>query len=145
MKNMLILRKRVNFCQWYDTILIGWVVILFALLPSISSSELMQGTMSGKLFFFMYMLLVGYLFISWKFIFRLPSSVSFSHVDGILFMWVIYIFINGWYHHIPVTNRLLEFGGLILLYVLLRQIKPSQYSIVLIAMILGGTIQAILW
>lgn len=140
---MLILRKRVNFCQWYDTILIGWVVILFALLPSISSSELMQGTMSGKLFFFMYMLLVGYLFISWKFIFRLPSSVSFSHVDGILFMWVIYIFINGWYHHIPVTNRLLEFGGLILLYVLLRQIKPSQYSIVLIAMILGGTIQAI--
>lgn len=140
---MLVLKKRANFSQWYDTILIGWVVILFALLPSISSSELMQGTMSGKLFFFMYMLVIGYLFISLKFIFRLPSLMSFSNVDGILFIWVIYIFINGWYHHIPVTNRLLEFGGLILLYVLLRQIKPSQYSVVLIAMILGGIIQAI--
>lgn len=140
---MLLLRKRTNYSQWYDTIIIGWVVILFALLPSISSSELMQGTMSGKLFFFMYMLLIGYLFISLKYIFRSPLSVSFSYVDGVLFMWVIYIFINGWYHHIPVTNRLLEFGGLILLYVLLRQIKPHKYGIVLMAMILGGTIQAI--
>ena len=140
---MLIFKKRINSNQWYDIILIEWSVILFVLLPSISSSELMQGTMTGKLFFFMCMLLIGYLFISLKFIFRLPPSVSFNHVDGLLFTWVTYIFINGWYHHIPVTNRLLEFRGLILLYILLRQIKPSKYSIVLMAMILGGTIQAI--
>jgi len=69
--------------------------------------------MSGKLFFFMYMLLIGCLFISLKFIFHLPPSVSFSHVDEILFVWVAYISINGWYHHIPLTNRFLEFGGLI--------------------------------
>lgn len=142
-KSMLIFKKRINSNQWYDIILIEWSVILFVLLPSISSSELMQGTMTGKLFFFMCMLLIGYLFISLKFIFRLPPSVSFNHVDGLLFTWVTYIFINGWYHHIPVTNRLLEFRGLILLYILLRQIKPSKYSIVLMAMILGGTIQAI--
>lgn len=140
---MLMLKKRVNSNQWYDAILIEWAVILFALLPSISLSELMQGTMSGKLFFFMYMLLIGCLFISLKCIFHLPSSVSFSHVDKILFIWVVYIFINGWYHHIPITNRLLEFGGLILLYVLLRQIKSSKYGILLMAMIVGGTIQAI--
>ncbi len=124
-------------------ILIGWSVILFVLLPSISSSELIQGTMSAKIFFFVYMLLVGYLFVSLKFMVCLPPSVSFSHMDGILLIWVIYIFINGWYHHIPVTNRLLEFWGLILLYIFLRQIKSSQYSIILMAMILGGTIQAI--
>lgn len=142
-RNMLKFKKKANLTQYYDAILTGWVVILFVLLPSVNLSELMQGTMSGKFFFFISMLLIAYFFISLKYIFRLPSVVSFSYMDGILFLWVVYILLNGWYHHIPISNRLLEFAGLILLYIFLRQLELSKYGIVLIAMVLGCTIQAI--
>ena len=140
LKNMLTL-VRINYKQWYDWAIIALLVILFCLLPSVSSNELMQGTMSGKMFFFLYVILIGGILIVLKFITKSSICVSFSYMDGILFLWIAYILINGWFQHIPLSNRLLELGGLVVLYILLRQIEPSIFGIILIAMVLGCIIQ----
>lgn len=139
---MLTLRKT-NNKQWYDWAIIALLVILFCLLPSVSSNELIQGTMSGKMFFFLYVILIGGILIALKFITKSSFCVSFSYIDGILFLWIAYILINGWFQHIPLSNRLLELSGLVVLYILLRQIEPSKFGIILIAMVLGCIIQSV--
>lgn len=139
---MLILRKT-NNKQWYDWAIIALLVILFGLLPSVCSNELMQGTMSGKMFFFLYVILIGGILIALKFITKSSFCVSFSYIDGILFLWIAYILINAWFQHIPLSNRLLELSGLVVLYILLRQIEPSRFGIILIAMVLGCIIQSV--
>lgn len=143
MRNMAI-HDKTNFTQWYDHALILLLAILFVLLPSINSNELMQGTMSGKMFFFLYAVLVCGLLSSLKFIVKTYDSMAFSVVDGALLLWIGYILINGWSQQIPMSNRFLELLGLILLYILLRQIKPSRYGILLLAIVFGATIQAII-
>lgn len=134
---------RSGITQWYDIAQIVLLSILIGLLPSVSSTELVQGTTSGKMFFFLYIICICGILFSLKFITKLPSSISFSYIDGVLLIWTAYILINGWFHHIHISDRLLEFGGLILLYVSLRQIEQTKYSIILTAMIFGGIVQAI--
>lgn len=134
---------RIHLTHWYDIAQMALLVIVIGLLPSVSSTELMQGTTSGKMFFFLYVILVYAILYSLKFITKLPSSISFSYMDGLLLVWTAYIFINGWFHHIHISDRLLEFGGLMLLYIFLRQIGSSKYGIVLVAMVLGGSVQAV--
>lgn len=139
---MLIL-KRTKFTRWYDMVQIALLIMLFVLLPSIGSNELMQGTVSGKMFFFLYTVLVGCILYFVQFIIKLPSSISFSYLDGVILLWVVYILCNGWIHGIQVSDRFLEFGGLILFYLFLRQLELSRYGLVLAAIILGGIIQSI--
>lgn len=143
MRNMSI-HDKTNFTQWYDHALILLLAILLVLLPSINSNELMQGTMSGKMFFFLYAVLACGLLFSLKFIVGTSNYMAFSAVDGALLLWIAYILVNGWFQHIPMSNRFLELQGLILLYILLRQIKPSRYGILLLAIVFGATIQAII-
>lgn len=139
---MLELRKT-NYEHWYDWAIIALSALLFCLLPSVRSNELMQGTMSGKMFFFLYVVLIGSIIVALKFITKPSINVSFNYIDGMLFLWISFIFMNGWFQHIHLSNRLLEFVGLILLYILLRQIEPLKFGIILFAVVLGSIIQSI--
>jgi len=60
-----------------------------------------------------------------------------------LSIWAIYILLNGFIQQMPVSCRLLEYLGLIVFYIILRQIEPSKYGILLMAMLIGGITQAI--
>ncbi len=142
MKNISI-NKRINIGQWHEIVQFVLLIILFSLLPSIVSNELMQGTVSGKMFFFLYTILGGCILYFVKFIIKFPFSISLTYIDGAMLLWVVYILCNGWFHSIQVSDRLLEFGGLIFLYLFLRQLKLSKYRIVFAAIILGGIIQGI--
>jgi len=124
-------------------LIIALVAMLLFALPSVQTNELMQGTVSGKMFVFLYaMLIIGALFML-KFMNKPQDRISFSKIDGLLFVWATYILLNGWLQQMPVSNRLLEFAGLIVLYIALRQIEPTKYGILLIAMMFGGVIQAV--
>lgn len=48
--------RRTNITQWYDVVQISLLVILFILLPSVNSNELMQGTKLQVLSFLQYFL-----------------------------------------------------------------------------------------
>jgi tetratricopeptide (TPR) repeat protein len=119
-------------------------VALFILLPSVYMDDLMQGAISGKTFFFLYAILVtGTLLCIIQVITHIPVCIRFTPIDGALLLWVFYILLNGLFKHTPLSYRLLDLTGLTGFYILLRRISPSQYGLLLIAMMIGGTVQAI--
>lgn len=142
LKNMLT-HRGVNIAKWFDIAQTALLVMLFVLLPSIGSNELMHGTVSGKMFFFLYTIFIVCVLFFIKFILKFPLLFSFIDLDKVVFLWVIYILCNGLLHGIQVSDRLLEFGGLILLYLFLRHLEISKFETVLAAIILGGIIQGI--
>lgn len=135
--------RSLKFEQWFNIVFTVILGILFIFLPSISSNELIQGTMSGKMFFFLYLILAAGIILSLKNIVKFPVCISYNCVDISLSLLVIYMIINNYLKNIPVTNRVLEFFGLILLYILLRHIKYSRYFIILAAVVIGAVIQSI--
>ncbi|MDR0605279.1 MAG: O-antigen ligase family protein [Bacteroidales bacterium] len=116
---------------------------LFILLPYINADNLMDGTIHGKLFVFLYIMFVIIILLSIQAIINFIIHIRFSKLDIAFLIWIMYILLNSILHHVPLSNRLLEFYGLIILYIALRQIEPSKYVILLITMIIGAFIQAI--
>ena len=88
------------------------------------------------------MLIFGALSIL-KIVVKALVCIRFSKIDGLLLIWATYILLNGCLQQMPVSNRLLEFLGLIVFYIILRQAELLKYGILLIAIIIGGVIQAI--
>lgn len=136
-----------NTCKIYSrktyTQLIDHVtcILLIALLAFLPSVDLMQGTVSGKYIYFLCAICILMVLYFLRCIAKSPTNILFSYIDGLLFLWIGYILVNSWLKHIPLSNRFIEFLGLIFLYVFLRQIKPEKYSIILKAMVFGVTIQ----
>lgn len=119
------------------------IVALIILLPSIVMNSPIEGTTNGKMFFFLFLILIGTFFLCFKIIISPTINIHFSNIDFILFIWISYILFNAEFHHVPISGRLLELYGLIALYIILRQFEPSRFRILLGAMIIGATIQAI--
>jgi O-antigen ligase len=117
--------------------------VLMILLPSIRTDELIHGTVSGKMFFFLYAMLFCGVLLILKTIFKSHIYIRFSILDGLLLIWAVYIISNGFFKQMPVSGRLLEFSGLTVFYIVLRNVEPSKYGILLIATVVGGAIQAI--
>ena len=131
------------FIKLPDQLMIVLVVILLIVLPSVYTNELMQGAVSGKMFFFLYAILISGILLAVKIAFKTYSCMHFSIIDVLLLVWFVYILINGFIKQMPVSGRLLELFGLVVFYIVLRRIKPSNYGILLMAMLIGGIIQAL--
>lgn len=118
--------------------------VLFLIIPSVSIDYLMNGTQSGKTFVFLYGITgIGALsFI--QFIFQKNYRyLKISYLDILLFVWVVYIFANGFIQEIPFSLRILELAGLVVLYAVLRQIQLKYYPFLFLALMLGGLFQAV--
>lgn len=63
-------------------------------------------------------------------------------IDKVLLLWILYVIGNGYLQGSPISLRLLEFYGLIVLYIALRQF-PAYIMWLYAALITGGTIQAV--
>lgn len=59
-----------------------------------------------------------------------------------IFIWVLYIIFNSILHHIPASSRLWELFGLLLLYIVLRQMPHTDYTFLWGMVMFGGIIQA---
>lgn len=103
----------------------------------------MHGTVSSKMFLFLFGMLIASGLLLLKNIVKFSFHVCLSIIDGLLLLWVVYVLLNGTIQQMSVSNRLLELFGLILFYIILRQVKPSHFGILLMAMIIGSTVQAI--
>ena len=126
-----------------DQLPVMLVMLLLLVLPSIHAEELMQGTVSGKMFFFLYTLLITVALLALKLILKPPCFVRFSFIEALLLIWIAFVLLNGIIKQMPLTGRLLEFFGLIVLYIIARQVEPKKYGILLLAMVIGGIVQAV--
>ena len=135
--------NEMKFIRLIDQLIILLLITVLALLPSIHTNNLMHGTVSGKMFFFLYALLIAVGLLTVKTVIKSPVSIRLSKIDGLLLIWIAFVLLNGLFQKMPVTVRLLEFLGLIVFFILIRQIKPSKYGLLLIAMMIGGVVQAV--
>ena len=123
-----------------------WAVpaaLMLFLLPSVSSAELVQGSIVGKSFFFAYALCVvgGVAVIGWL---GCPKRPAFIRpLDGAVALGVIWVLANVWLTSVPLSIRFFEWTGLCLLYVCLRQLDARTFRFVWLAVVLGAAVQAV--
>ena len=117
---------------------------MFLVIPSVSYDQWMNETQSTKTFIFLYGVIgIGVLaFI--RFIFQKSHwNLKINFLDVLLSVWVLYTVINGFFHAIPFSLRILDLAGLTILYIILRQIQQKYYLFLFLALVLGGLIQAV--
>jgi O-antigen polymerase len=130
--------------QLFTTVLLVIIGLTLLILPSVSMDSLMNGTQSGKTIFFLYLMIGTGGILGLRLILRPVSRpVRIGLVDLTLLLWVGYLILNSFVKHVPVSLRLIEFYGLILFYIALRQTDRSYYALLFLALILGGGIQAV--
>jgi O-antigen polymerase len=114
------------------------------ILPSVSMNQLMNGTQSGKTIVFLYLMIGTGGILGLRLILSPAGrAIRISLVDLTLLLWVVYLILNSFVKHAPVSLRLIEFHGLVLFYIALRQTDRSYYALLFLALILGGGIQAV--
>jgi len=123
--------------------MIKLIVLLLIILPSVYSNELMFGTISGKMFVFLYVVLVIAILGLIKAVVQPVRNLRFCKIDFLLLIWVVYVLLNGWFQQMPMSGRLFELLGLVVFYILLRQVEPARYGLLLLAMAIGGVVQAV--
>jgi len=117
---------------------------LYAFLPSMGTDRLMNGTQSGKTILFLAAVLLLTIFAGFWFLFICRTkSFRFGLPDLLITVWSIYLFVTNWLKAVPFSLTLFEFAGLLLLYLILRQVRPPGYFLLFLALIAGGGIQAV--
>lgn len=140
----------VNKISTNISILICGVIYLF--LSSISTDSLIDGTQSGKSFFFLVLMMMIAVVTLLRILTNRAKCLKVRLLDWLLILWALYVIGNGFLQESPTSLRLLEFYGLIVLYIALNALNAlnvlSKFSNNTIkwlyaALIIGGTIQAI--
>ncbi len=127
-----------------EVLLVGLLSVMMIVLSLINIELFMNGTQSGKTIVFLWSMLlislISFLYIidRWKdLIFR------FALIDVVLFAYLFLIISNTIVKKVPISSRLVELVGLSVLYFLLRQIRCKHYILLLVAVSVGGVVQAI--
>ncbi len=117
--------------------------IVYTLIPSVNTESLMNGTQSGKTFVFLCLIIVLCLVLLLRGLFLKRIYLRISIPDVLLFTWCLFVVINSLRYPPLSSLRFFEFWGLIVLYMIIRQI-PGEYFIWLYAaLVTGGGIQAL--
>ena len=134
----------VRFGSFLDFSVVILVCILLIVIPSVNFEYFMNGTQSGKTIVFLWSVLLislisfSYIINRWK-----ELNFRFTFIDIILFAYLFLIVSNLITKKVPISSRLVELVGLSVLYFLLRQIRSRHYLLLLVAVSVGGAVQAI--
>ena len=116
---------------------------MFLVLPSVSMGSLENGTQSGKTIIFLYLMTGAGSILTIRLILLFNTRlIKLSLPDLAIFGWGLYVILNSLLKVAPLSLRLVEFYGLIILYISIRQINRSYFSCLFLTLILGGAIQA---
>ncbi|MEN6457035.1 MAG: O-antigen ligase family protein [Prolixibacteraceae bacterium] len=130
--------------QLFTTVLLVIIGLTLLILPLVSMDSLMNGTQSGKTIVFLYLMIGTGGILGLRLILSPAGrAIRISLVDLALLLWIAYLILNSFVKHVPVSLRLIEFCGLILFYIALRQISSSYYAALFLVLMLGGGIQAV--
>jgi hypothetical protein len=127
-----------------SAVLLIFLAVVFVLLPSVVHEPFMDATQTGKILFFLLVLLVilpaaAIVFIS----VTSPCHFVFTRLDLIVSVWFVYLIADGIIRGTPWSLSLAEFAGLALFYVVLRLIPLKHFKWLFFAFITGGIIQAV--
>lgn len=118
--------------------------IIYLILPSVATDSLVDGTQSGKTFFFLFLILMMPIFIILKSsIVRKSACFMVNKIDIVLLLFMLYVIGNAFLHNSSISLLFLEFCGLCVLYFILRQTANHTIFWLYAALILGGFGQAI--
>ena len=126
------------------TILYLLVWCIFIVLPSIDVPSFMNSTQSGKTFVFLYLILIlcSILLLQVLFIKRL-RFLRISIPDIFLSVFCLFVVVNALLNNGHSSLRFFEFVGLIVLYVVIRQMQRDYLGWLYAALIVGCGIQAL--
>lgn len=135
------LYKLFNLPVW--TILV--LVVLFMALPQWNNQDYILSTITSKLIFFLYGILLLFGFITLRFVLSKTITFSFSKIDFALLLLLVYISLNRYFiqSHFGFSIRYLELLGLGFLYVVLRTVSLKNYPWLLLVIVISGIIQAV--
>ncbi len=135
------LYKLFNLPVWTILVLVG----LFIMLPQLNNQDYILPTITSKLIFFLYGVLVLLGFYTLRFVLSKTITFSFSKLDLVLLLLLVYISLNRYFiqSHFGFSIRYLELLGLSFLYVVLRSIGLKNYPCLLLAIVISGIIQAV--
>jgi tetratricopeptide (TPR) repeat protein len=125
------------------SVLLLMIIILVVLLPSFIDNELMFETQSGKTWLFLWIVIGMSILWLFKLIVKFPKRLYFCQIDLLLFIWTAYVLSNIFVRSLPISNRLIELCGTIMCYIILRQIQLKLYPLIMVAIVVGGIMQAI--
>ncbi len=130
---------------WTEALLACSVACLVLILPSIVSDELMNGTQSGKFFFFTYSLLGILMLWSVGLLFKKELNFHFTIIDLLLALFVGWVSLNKFLLHDvhAFSLRYFELVGLFVLYIIVRSVDRKHYTLFLVAICIAGLVQAV--
>lgn len=119
--------------------------LCYTVLPSVSIDTLHAPTLSGKLLFFGFVLLLSLLFGLILVKPKHPYKLNLHWVDVSLLVCALYVFLNGYIMRAggPTSFRFYELSGLLLTYVFLRGLDSGLNLFALVALATGGLLQVV--
>lgn len=144
-KLYLIFREN-GFNKFFHLIFKLTIAILFLGIPSVTNTDFNQSTLVPKSFFFIYILLLATLFF---FLFLLSKRsiniIRISKIDICIFLFVIYVLANRYLvqEDFGFSIRFIEFLGLLILYIMFRNLSLKFYYWLLLIVAISGIAQAI--
>jgi O-antigen polymerase len=126
-------------------LLVAFTALLLLVIPHLNISEYVLPTITTKLIYFLYGNLILLGLYSFHILFSKEVSLSFTKIDIALFVLILYITLNRYciQPHYGFSIRYIELLGLSFLYVVLRNIGLKNYSLLFLAIVGSGIIQAV--
>ncbi len=128
-----------------QNLLVLCICLLLIILPSVNMSELYNSTHIGKFIFFAYAMIgISFIYLVDQLL-KKQIMINLSVLDILLFVLLTYIIINRYFIQdiYSFSLRFYELIGLAVLYVIFRSIPQNYYIFFLLAVIVGGIIQAV--
>lgn len=118
--------------------------VLFGFLPLVVVSSLENGTVSGKFLVFSYAASILIILYSIR-LFFFTSRIAISLPDVLITILIGYILINRFFFqsYVGFSIRFLELIGLSTTYIVLRKSDSRSHTYILIAVIIGGIVEAL--
>jgi O-antigen ligase len=133
--------KLFNLPLWTILALVGLLIAL----PQLNNQDYIFSTITSKLIFFLYVILLLLGLYTLRFIFSKTTTFSFSKLDFALLLLLVYISLNRYFiqSDFGFSIRYLELLGLGFLYLVLRNIGLKMYPLLLLSVVISGIIQAV--
>ena len=135
---------------WKDKFLLstlgmGLILILFLLIPVSVSNDLMFPAQSAKFFVFAFgILIVSAVFALSVFFGNQPKKITLSPIDIGLSVYIAYVFFHLFFFgDVKFTMQYWELTGLVILYVIIRNVNPNNYTFFFVTLLIAAIVQAV--
>ncbi|TKG91991.1 hypothetical protein EYV94_20480 [Puteibacter caeruleilacunae] len=129
----------------YDLLVLSIIGILCITISSLDFGWLMNATRSSKTIAFSSIILICLIIILPKLIYSSYKKrpVELNKMDFALIVWTIYITLNWLIHSDNISLRIIDFFGLVILYIILRTFRKRYIPFLLSALVIGALVQTL--